>query len=96
MQRIARRVKHDRIAREMLLDFGGRSARGQDITYGTWDNAAGDRLFIRYPDAFGITEQEGHEVRRMFQEGPKDKVLSSLEEWEILPEETTHDSYKTG
>lgn len=46
---------------------------GQDIQYGkcaaySLEDAAGNHAFDDYPEAFGITEQEGHQIRAYFQQ----------------------------
>ena len=46
-----------------------------------WANNAGNHLFDDHPEWFGITKQEGSEVRAYFQSSPD---IKELKEWGVI------------
>src|SRR5271170_6983944 len=70
----------------MAFDTYARFAGVNHLCAWRLESAAGNHAFDDYPEVFGITEQEGHEIRAFFQTMPfieleRDKFRKQVDDW---------------
>jgi len=61
-------------------------SRPQKLTFDQWEAAAGNHAFDDHPEAFGISENEGHHIRSMFQSASfnKEDLIQQLHGWGVI------------
>ena len=89
-------IRDDKNAREDYQALANIRKEGKNLEYATIEglgNATGNHLFDDYPEKFGITEQEGHELREHFQNYQLREDSSEIEKAHFAEMQTLINEY---